>query len=104
MRRTALAAVVAALTILGAPSVASAQSDDLADRLEAIPGMTVVEERDVADPFRFFVLSYTQPADHADPLAGSFEQRLTLLHRDTDHPMVLHTSGYNVRISASRSE
>jgi hypothetical protein len=51
------------------------------------------------------VLSYSQPADHGNPLQGSFEQRLTLLHRSTDRPMVLHTTGYNVRISPTlRSE
>ena len=104
MTRTVLAAIAVAFALLGVPSVATAQSGDIAGRLEAIPGMTVLEERPAPAPYRFFVLSYVQPADHQNPLKGSFEQRLTLLHKDADRPMVLHTTGYNVRISPTRSE
>jgi hypothetical protein len=104
MRRGALAALAVTFAMLGVPSAAAAQGDDIAERLEAIPGMTLIEERDAPEPYRFFVLSYSQPADHRDPFGGSFEQRFTLLHRSTDRPMVLHTSGYNVRISPTRSE
>ena len=101
MGRTVLAV---ALALLAIATPASAQSPDIADRLGAIPGMTVVEERPAPAPYRYFVLTYRQPADHSRPLEGSFEQRLTLLHKSTDRPMVLHTSGYGVRISPSRSE
>jgi hypothetical protein len=100
-----LAAIAVTFAMLAAPGAAAAQSEtDIAERLEAIPGMTVVEERTAPEPYRFFVLSYRQPADHERPSQGSFEQRLTLLHKATDRPMVLHTSGYNVRISPTRSE
>lgn len=104
MGRGVLAAIAVTFAMLGVPSAAAAQGDDIAQRLDAIPGMTLIEERDAPEPYRFFVLSYTQPADHSNPGAGSFEQRLTLLHNATDRPMVLHTSGYNVRISPTRSE
>ena len=50
------------------------------------------------------MLSYTQPVDHRRPSAGTFQQRFTLLHKATDRPMVLHTSGYNVSIRVFRSE
>lgn len=104
MARTAFAAIAATFALLGVPGAAAAQSGDIADRLRAIPGMTLLEERAAPEPHRYFVLSYRQPADHANPLRGSFEQRLTLLHKSTDRPMVLHTTGYNVRLSPTRSE
>jgi hypothetical protein len=105
MSRGVLAAFAVAFAMLGAPGAAAAQSSgDIADQLRAIPGMTLIEERPAPAPYRYFVLSYRQPADHEHPRKGSFEQRLTLLHKSTDRPMVLHTSGYNVRISPTRSE
>ncbi|MET0494422.1 MAG: S28 family serine protease, partial [Actinoplanes sp.] len=42
------------------------------------------------------VLSYRQPADHRNPAAGTYEQRLTLLHRAADAPVVLATGGYGL--------
>jgi hypothetical protein len=101
MRR--LAAIAATLAVLAIPSAASAQSD-IAAQLRAIPGMTLVEERPAPAPYRYFVLTYRQPADHLRPWQGAFEQRFTLLHKGTDRPMVLHTSGYNVNIAPTRSE
>jgi PS-10 peptidase S37 len=58
----------------------------------------------VAAPHRYFVLTYEQPADHTRPQGPKFNQRFTVLYRGTDRPTVLHTSGYNVSTSASRSE
>jgi hypothetical protein len=90
------------LMILSAATVARA---DIADELATIPGMTLVEERPAQSPgFRFFVLSYSQPVNHLDPSRGSFEQRLTLLHRSESAPTVAFTSGYNLRIAPFRSE
>jgi hypothetical protein len=90
------------LMILSAAGIAHA---DIADELATIPGMTLVEERPAQAPgFRFFVLSYTQPVNHLDPSRGSFEQRLTLLHRSESAPTVAFTSGYNLRIAPFRAE
>ncbi len=74
--------------------------DDLLDRLHAIPGLTVVEELPVPNlpDARFFSMTYTQPIDHLRPWAGTFEQRVTLLHRDTSKPVVLFTTGYDLPI------
>jgi PS-10 peptidase S37 len=84
------------------PSFARA---DIADELATIPGLTLIEEQPEPAPgLRFFLLSYTQPIDHLDPTRGSFEQRLTLLHRSESAPMVAFTSGYGLRLSPSRSE
>src|SRR5688500_13585637 len=68
---------------------------DLADVLAASPGMTVTEE-EVEPPYRFFRLEYQQPVDHADPDGAAFGQRMTLVHRDPEAPMILHTGGYHL--------
>jgi hypothetical protein len=104
-RRTLAAAV--ATTVIGLVPVGPAQAApaDIADRLAAIPGMTVVsEEAPPAAGFRFFFLTYRQPVDHTKPAGPTFEQRLQLLHRDVNRPMVLHTTGYNMPERAFRSE
>ncbi|MEU3710786.1 S28 family serine protease [Streptomyces catenulae] len=79
------------------------QPQDIKERLLAIPGMHLVEEKPV-DGYRYFVLTYTQPIDHRHPGRGTFEQRLTVLHKSVDRPTVFYTSGYNVGTSPSRSE
>ncbi|GLZ37276.1 S28 family serine protease [Actinokineospora sp. NBRC 105648] len=118
-RRRALAATLAAAAAVGlavgatpaqaAPdhqtAVATSQHTDIAERLRAIPGLTVVSES--ATPpagYRFFLLTYKQPVDHRHPRGASFEQRFQLLHKDTARPMVLHTTGYNMSTNAFRSE
>src|SRR5689334_3507071 len=105
--RRALLSVALMLGLVGAVGVAgpaAAAETDIKARLEAVPGLTVLSEQPVAAPYRFFILSITQPADHLRPSAGTFQQRFTLLHRGTDRPMVLHTTGYNVPEYAFRSE
>ena len=77
---------------------------DIGDELRAIPGMTVVERSTSADGYRFFVLTYQQPVDHADPSGAHFAQRLTLLHRAYTAPVVVHNSGYNVSTRSGRSQ
>jgi hypothetical protein len=78
---------------------------DILDALWALPGLRVIEERPAAEPgYRFFVLGLRQPLDHARPSAGTFEQRLTLLHKSTDRPTVLFTTGYEVPLSPRRAE
>jgi hypothetical protein len=107
LRLAALAALMAVVTALGPhplPAAAHVQ-DDLLDRLTAIPGLTVVSESQPAG-YRFFVLSFTQPVDHRHPRKRTFEQRLTLLHRSADAPVVLYTGGYGLPVNptASRTE
>jgi PS-10 peptidase S37 len=69
---------------------------DIRDRLERIPGLTVVDDVPLESGDRFFRLIFDQPIDHRDPALGSFGQRLTLLHTDKTRPMVLHTTGYGL--------
>jgi len=116
IRNRALAvalAVVAAAGMVGGSGIAGAQAlprseqsqADIGDQLRAIPGLTVVSES--ATPpagYRFFLLTYRQPVDHRQPGGQQFEQRFQLLHKATDRPMILHTTGYNMRTTAFRSE
>ncbi|MGW2653067.1 S28 family serine protease [Streptomyces sp. NPDC001478] len=80
-----------------------AAGTDIKDRILAIPGMSLIEEKPYAG-YRYFVLNYTQPVDHRNPAKGTFQQRITLLHKDTSRPTVFYTSGYNVSTNPSRSE
>jgi len=86
-----MAVLAPAATAVAAP----AASDELVDRLTAIPGLTIVSETQPTG-YRFFVLEYRQPVDHRHPAQGTFAQRLTLLHRASDAPVVLSTSGYGL--------
>ncbi|MEU9317921.1 S28 family serine protease [Streptomyces sp. NPDC048295] len=81
----------------------SGVSTDIKDRILAIPGMSLIEEKPYAG-YRFFVLNYTQPVDHRHPSKGTFQQRITLLHKDTSRPTVFSTSGYNVSTNPGRAE
>ncbi|GAA3395431.1 aminopeptidase [Streptomyces roseoviridis] len=82
---------------------ADAQTTDIKDRILAIPGMSLIEEKPYAG-YRFFVLEYEQPVDHRRPWAGTFKQRISVLHKDTDRPTVFRTSGYGLSTTPSRSE
>ncbi len=71
--------------------------DDILDELEAIDGVTSVEEVFPEEPeegLRYFDIFFEQPLDHGDPAAGTWEQYGALIHRDADAPMVVYTSGY----------
>ncbi|MFD7935688.1 S28 family serine protease [Streptomyces sp. NPDC059755] len=76
---------------------------DIKDRLLAVPGMSLVEEKPYPG-YRYFVLNYTQPVDHRHPAKGTFQQRITVLHKDTARPTVFYTGGYNVSTAPSRRE
>ncbi|WP_432142056.1 S28 family serine protease [Streptomyces sp. bgisy084] len=88
------------------PAASRPAADDIRERLAAVPGMRVVKENPAPAGYRSFALTYRQPVDHRHPGRGSFEQRLSLLHRSTARPMVLYTNGYdlNYQAPAYRSE
>ncbi|MFD7710431.1 S28 family serine protease [Streptomyces sp. NPDC059786] len=86
-----------------ATSTSAAAGTDIKDRLLAIPGMSLIEEKPYTG-YRFFVLNYTQPVDHRHPSKGTFQQRITVLHKDTSRPTVFYTGGYNVSTTPSRRE
>ncbi|MFF2808561.1 S28 family serine protease [Streptomyces sp. NPDC058000] len=101
-----LAVLISAASVsapAGAATAAGPDGTDIKDRILAIPGMRLIEEKPV-DGYRYFVLTYTQPVDHRHPEKGTFQQRLTLLHKSVDRPTVFFTSGYDVGTTPSRSE
>src|SRR5262245_32508266 len=66
--------------------------DILAD-LRAIPGMTVTEQSSAPTGYRFFTMTYSQPVDHGNPGGARYNQRLSLLHKAYDAPVVMYTYG-----------
>ncbi|MEU1008453.1 S28 family serine protease [Streptomyces sp. NPDC005890] len=90
-------------TAAGAATAAEPEPTDIKDRLLSIPGMSLVQEKPYPG-YRYFVLNYTQPIDHRHPDRGTFQQRITVLHRDVTRPTVFYTSGYNVSTTPSRRE
>ncbi|MFJ9832685.1 S28 family serine protease [Streptomyces sp. NPDC101169] len=98
----ALTVFIGTLSTAGAATAAQSEPD-IKDRLLAIPGMSLVQEKPYPG-YRFFVLNYTQPVDHRHPSKGTFQQRITVLHKDTSRPTVFYTGGYNVSTTPSRRE
>ncbi|MEU3839054.1 S28 family serine protease [Streptomyces sp. NPDC028635] len=100
----AFTVLIGTLSAAGAATAADASgSQDIKDRLLSIPGMSLIQEKPYPG-YRYFVLNYTQPVDHRHPSAGTFQQRITVLHKDVSRPTVFYTSGYNVSTTPSRRE
>jgi hypothetical protein len=83
---------------LGSPPLTS---DQLLEKLRSIPGVSAREMGSVDGPeeekFTYYILHFTQPIDHDDPSKGSFQQQVSLLHRNEQAPtpMIVSTSGYS---------
>ncbi|MEO6364520.1 MAG: S28 family serine protease [Luteimonas sp.] len=91
---------------LAAPH-AHAQTDpsQLLERLRALPGVTSAVQASTSIPGTYFYrLTFEQPVDHAVPAGATFQQRLTVLHRDVLAPVVLVTHGYGASMSATQAE
>jgi hypothetical protein len=102
----ALTVFIGTLSTAGAATAAQPEATgttDIRERLLSIPGMSLVEEKPYPG-YRFFVLNYTQPVDHRRPSQGTFQQRITVLHKDVSRPTVFYTGGYNVSTTPSRRE
>ena len=99
-------AVAVVASLLGSPgSAGAAPQEDILEQLKQIPGMTVLSEGTPPAPeHRYFVLSYTQPVDHRRPGGATFQQRFSLVHKSTDRPTILHTTGYNLYPTSFRTE
>ncbi|WP_329465081.1 S28 family serine protease [Streptomyces sp. NBC_01431] len=100
-----LVVLIGTMTAAGATAhAATAAEPDIKDRILAIPGISLIEEKPYSG-YRYFVLSFTQQVDHRNPYSrATFQQRITLLHKDTDRPTVMYTSGYDVSTTPSRTE
>ncbi|GAQ59183.1 S28 family serine protease [Streptomyces acidiscabies] len=99
----ALMVLISTLGTATAATAAEPEATDIKDQLLAIPGMSLVQEKPYPG-YRFFVLNYTQPVDHRRPAAGTFEQRITVLHKDVNRPTVFYTGGYSVSTTPGRRE
>ena len=88
MRRVWRAVLAAAVGIglMAGGTAQAAEPEDIAAQLRAVPGMTSVREDTAPAGYRFFIATFRQPADHTRPWAGTFEQRITILHKSTDRP------------------
>ncbi len=71
------------------------QAKNITEKLSCINGLTY-EETSSSGTKRIFDIRFTQPVDHVQPELGTFKQRLVLIHRSEDEPMVLQTSGYSI--------
>jgi hypothetical protein len=92
MRALALLAVLAACGD-------DADDRDILDQLAGLDNVSVTEWIPPADfgaeeGYRYFDVEFTQPIDHANPSAGTFQQHASLMHRDASAPLVFYTSGY----------
>lgn len=101
----ALTVLIGTLSTAGAATAAepATGTTDIKERLLSIPGVSLIEEKPYTG-YRFFVLNFTQPVDHRHPSKGTFQQRITVLHKDVARPTVFYTGGYNVSTTPSRRE
>ncbi|MEU6863487.1 S28 family serine protease [Streptomyces sp. NPDC046876] len=108
MKRLVMVVVcgVLAATGVSAPALArpagTAADGDIRARIAAVPGMRLLGERPGAPGQTVLDLSFRQPTDHRHPGRGSFEQRVTLVHKSVEKPMVLYSSGYDLGSSPQR--
>ena len=93
-RALVLLAAVAACGDNLEPTPDAASPGGLLAQLNALPGVTATQEPTQQDGYTFIVLRFTQPVDHENPAGPTFQQRVSLLHRDKDAPMIVQTSGY----------
>jgi hypothetical protein len=68
----------------------------LLGKLRALPGVTADQVHTDLPGVSYYVLHFTQLIDHDDPSQGTFQQEVSLLHRDelAPTPMIIQTSGY----------
>jgi len=91
-------------TAVATTPASASEEEPLEERIRDLPGVASVEEATAPEGYRFFRITFVQPVDHRKPNGATFEQRLTLLHKDVGRPMVMSTSGYYFSQSAGRSE
>jgi hypothetical protein len=88
--------VITTTLLLLFPAIITAQDSipPLKEYLSGIPDL-VIEELVCQEPFTEKYLLYVpQPIDHHDPSRGTFLQRVYVMHRDKDAPVVFTTEGY----------
>lgn len=92
IRRLLVAALALAASACGHPE----DEPGILARLQAIPGLTVAEASSERPEYRYFEGTFEQPVDHNDPNGPTFQQRVSILHRDEHAPVTLSTNGYYI--------
>ncbi|MFC2136153.1 hypothetical protein ACFLR4_03095 [Bacteroidota bacterium] len=80
------------------------ESIDLLERIESLPGISVIEIAPTNNFESQFEINITQPLDHNNPNGTQFTQKLYLWHRDISAPVVLLPSGYTCEPPAYLNE
>lgn len=83
----------------------SLSPDEVVARLAALGVQATAQPTDSPD-YHYYVLRFRQPVDHDHPEGATFEQEVSLLHRDTrdDAPMIVYTTGYSDYTRDRRAE
>jgi hypothetical protein len=68
---------------------------DIRQKLSCLRDVTFADEATDGST-QGFNLQFRQPIDHTRPELGTFQQRVVLLHKSEEEPMVLQTSGYSI--------
>lgn len=72
----------------------------LKEALQDIEAFEIVNERQSGNYAESYLLTFRQPVDHANPQAGTFQQRVWIAFVGFDAPTVVHTCGYFIDMSA----
>ncbi len=90
-----LLAVAACGDNLKPPAPDAPSAADVLAQLRALPNVADATETPTATSgYHYIVIHFIQPVDHANP-GQTFLQEVSLLHKDTAHPLIVHTSGYS---------
>ena len=71
------------------PAMASTDPEVLLAQIRSLPGVSSAVQASSAIPGTlFYRVTFTQPLDHQLPSGPTFQQRVTLLHRDQTAPVL----------------
>ncbi len=101
-RHSIFFAFLFSLIFSGISYASSVPAPDILEYLNAVPGMEAQELDNPPNGYRYILIRYEQPVDHKNPAMGTFKQRMVLLHKSAEDPMVLATNGYDISVSTYR--
>lgn len=84
------------LLSIGLSSCFQTKPLSIEESLRQIPNATIQQIEGDTTYSSYFELYFTQPLDHENPDAGTFQQRVLLGNHDVDKPMVVEIQGYNI--------
>ncbi len=74
----------------------NAAPPDIVVALGRLPNVADATEMPTSNAgYRYIVVHFIEPVDHADPASGTFLMEASLLHRSYEAPLIVHTSGYS---------